>query len=316
MSNTATKIQPKQQQFAWEVIQGLSKNQKQLPSKYFYDSEGPRLFDAICELDEYYPYRTELAMLPTVSQEVNHKLNGPHHIVEFGAGSLIKIRLLLNNCDQALSYTPIDIAQQHLLKACHVLQQEIEHINVQPVVADFTQQVALPDLSDEPKLGFFPGSTIGNFTPADAVDFLSQARHTLGNESYLLIGVDLKKDPELLHQAYNDEKGITAAFNKNMLTRINRELDGNFNTQQFHHYAFYNAPQGRVEMHLVSDCDQVVKVGTQQFSIGEGESIHTENSHKFSVKEFQQLAQQAGWVVEETWTDNNRLFSVHLLKAA
>lgn len=303
-----------QQRFEQEVVDGLSQSQKQLPSKYFYDSKGSRLFDEICDLNEYYPYRTEISMLPKISEDINSMLDRNHNIVEFGAGSLVKIRLLLNATKQVDSYIPIDIAHEHLHKACDILKSDFRELPIHPVVADFTQPVALQYPSESPKLGFFPGSTIGNFIPDEAVQFLGNARKTLGGESMLLIGVDIKKDPAVLHNAYNDEAGITAAFNQNILQRINREIDGDFDLNSFHHYAYYNTQKGRIEMHLVSERNQTISIGKRQFSIMEGESIHTENSYKYTVSEFEKLAEQANWHVLQTWLDEKRLFSVHLLK--
>ncbi len=304
-----------QQQFQQDVLRGLSQSQKQLPSKYFYDSTGSKLFDDICDLEEYYPYRTEISMLPKICDDINTLLTEKHDVVEFGAGSLVKIRLLLQATEQVNSYIPLDIASDHLRKSCEILKQDFKSLEIQPVVADFTQKVTLKTRSNHPKLGFFPGSTIGNFTPEDAILFLSNARTTLGDDSLLLIGVDTKKAPAILHDAYNDNAGITAAFNQNILKRINREISGNFNVDQFHHYAFYNAQLGRIEMHLVSNTDQTVNIGNQQFAIQEGESIHTENSHKYTVTEFEDLAKQANWKSIHNWLDDERLFSVHLLKS-
>jgi dimethylhistidine N-methyltransferase len=300
-------------QFSIDVIEGLRKQQKQLPSKYFYDSKGSQLFDRICDLPEYYPYRTELSMLPKISQDMDAILQEKHHIVEFGAGSLVKIRLLLEEMAQVESYVPIDIAGEHLNKSSQLLKKEFRHLNVHPVIADFTQQVRLPDMSDASCLGFFPGSTIGNFTPDDAIQFLISARKTLGNNPLLLIGVDTKKHPAILHDAYNDKQGVTAAFNQNILVRINREACANFNVDQFQHYAYYNMAASRIEMHLVSQQDQQIQIGTDRIFISEGESIHTENSHKYTPREFSQLASHAGWDTLNTWTDDNHMFSVHLL---
>ena len=305
-----------QQQFVQDVIRGLSKPQKQLPSKYFYDSQGSKLFYDICALKEYYPYRTEIAMLPKISEDMDSMLSQKHDIVEFGAGSLVKIRLLLNTTEKVNSYIPIDIASEHLAKASQILKREFNALPIHPVVADFTKPVSIPNHSNAPKMGFFPGSTIGNFTPDEAVQFLMNARQTLGSDSLLLIGVDLKKDPAILHRAYNDSEGVTAAFNQNILERINREIDGNFKTKRFDHYAYYNTQAGRIEMHLVSNKDQTIYIGNRPFELSEGESIHTENSHKYTVNEFELLAEQAHWRKLHTWLDDDRLFSVHLLRAA
>ncbi len=305
--------QSTQQQFLDAVIYGLSQPQKQLPSKYFYDEIGSKLFDAICDLPEYYPYHTELSILPTISADLSTHLQQKYDIVEFGAGSLIKIRLLLNQLKQTSHYVPIDIAAEHLYKACDTLREDYQALTITPVVADFTQRVRLPTAQKNPKLGFFPGSTIGNFTPQEAVQFLANAGTTLGSDGLLLIGVDTKKPPAMLHQAYNDSSGITAAFNQNILSRINREINGNFELDQFYHYAYYNVQAGRVEMHLVSQVDQEIAIGQQTFRFKEGESIHTENSHKYTAEEFSTLAKEAGWNTLQRWTDDDQLFSVYLL---
>ena len=302
-------------QFNADVIHGLSQPQKHISSKYFYDNRGSRLFDAICQLPEYYPYRTELALLPKVAKEVDTIINGPFDIVEFGAGSLVKVRLLLTAMPRVAHYIPIDIADEHLEKSSQLLKQDFKSLPIQPVIADFTHRVKLPNHSDHPRMGFFPGSTIGNFTPVQAQAFLRHARDTLGEDAYLLIGVDIKKPPATLHRAYNDDAGVTAQFNQNVLARINREIDGDFRLDQFHHYAFYNSPMSRIEMHLISKSDQSVCIGRTRFDFSEGESIHTENSHKYNTREFSQLAERSGWRSIKTWLDADRLFSVSLLKS-
>lgn len=300
-------------QFADDVLSGLSQPQKRIPSKYFYDSTGSRLFDQICDLDEYYPYRTELSLLPQITQEINSLIHQPVDVVEFGAGSLVKIRLLLQRLEHIRTFVPIDIAGEHLHKACDLLKHEFKEKTIVPIVGDFTRTVNLPSHLKLPRLGFFPGSTIGNFSPTEAQVFLANAKKTLGSEAQLLIGVDSKKDPDRLHQAYNDHRGITAAFNLNLLHRINRELNGDFDTDAFYHYAFYNPQQGRIEMHLISRKDQVVNLCNTQFRFSEGESIHTENSHKYTTAEFSQLAGKAGWKIRNSWADEQQLFRVHLL---
>jgi len=299
-----------------EVIDGLSQPQKNLPSKYFYDTKGSELFDQICELDEYYPYRTEVAMLPAIAQDLSHVLTDPCNIVEFGAGSLAKIRVLLKHIDRIRRFTPIDIAGDFLRREAATLQAEFPQLKIDPVEADFTSQVALPNADNRLKnIGFFPGSTIGNFTPQFAQSFLAQARNTLGKGSLLLIGVDTKKSPAMLHKAYNDNLGITRDFNLNLLTHINRAAGADFNLDQFEHYAFYNPEMGRIEMHLVSQRAQTVNVGGERFKFRLGESIHTENSHKYSQDEFVQLAARAGWRSQRHWIGGQQLFSVHLLQA-
>ncbi|MGC1510343.1 L-histidine N(alpha)-methyltransferase [Ketobacter sp. MCCC 1A13808] len=302
-------------QFTNDVLTGLSQQQKTLPSKYFYNSRGSRLFDRICDLEEYYPYRTELSLLPRIAQEVSALLQQPYDIVEFGAGSLVKIRLLLQHLEHIRNFVPLDIAGEHLNKASALLKSEFPALSVMPIVCDFTRKVSLPTELTLPRLGFFPGSTIGNFTPQAAQTFLSNARKTLGPNAMLLIGVDSKKDPHILHRAYNDSLGVTAEFNVNLLQRINEEICGDFDVQAFQHYAFYNTRQGRIEMHLVSQKRQEVTIGHTRFSFAEGESIHTENSHKYTTQEFRDLAQKAGWQIRSTWADEQQLFRVHLLSS-
>ncbi|MBV2128539.1 L-histidine N(alpha)-methyltransferase [Arsukibacterium indicum] len=300
--------------FADDVLTGLALPQKQLHAKYFYDQQGSDYFDQICQLPEYYPYQTELNLLPKVAKELAGILTSDCTIVEFGAGSLVKIKPLLNAINSIRQFIPIDISGIHLEMACQQLQTDFPKLAVKPVVADFCYPVTLPAFGHQQKIGFFPGSTIGNFCPAQAASFLENARCTLGPDSSLLIGVDTKKSPVYLHRAYNDADGITARFNRNILTRINRELGANFKPENFEHYAFYNAGQGRVEMHLVSTAEQVVDVFGSAVAFAAGESIHTENSYKYTPDEFCQLARSAGWQVERTWLADKDLFAAYLLR--
>jgi L-histidine Nalpha-methyltransferase len=297
-----------------EVISGLSQQQKSLPSKYFYDTEGSELFDQICELEEYYPYRAEVAMLPAIAKDLSHMLTEPCNIIEFGAGSLAKIRILLKHIDKIDRFTPIDIAGDFLRREAATLQTEFPQLQVEPVEADFTGPVQLPN-NNMKNMGFFPGSTIGNFTPEFAQAFLSQARETLGRGSLMLIGVDTKKTPAMLHKAYNDQLGVTRKFNLNILNHLNRTTGADFDLDKFEHYAFYNPEKGRIEMHLISQIAQTITVGDSQFEFREGESIHTENSHKYTQEEFTQLAAQSGWRSTRHWIAGQQLFSVHLLQA-
>lgn len=302
--------------FADDVLTGLALPQKQLDAKYFYDQQGSDYFDQICQLPEYYPYQTELDLLPKVASDLADSFTTDCTIVEFGAGSLVKIKPLLSSISSIRQFIPIDISGIHLEMACQQLQTDYPELAVKPVVADFCYPVTLPALDQQQKIGFFPGSTIGNFCPAQAASFLENARFTLGPGSCLLIGVDTKKSPVYLHRAYNDADGITARFNRNILTRINRELGANFNPENFEHYAFYNAGQGRIEMHLVSSKQQVVDVFGSAIAFAAGESIHTENSYKYTSDEFCQLAQSAGWQVEQTWLAKQDLFATYLLRNA
>lgn len=301
--------------FLRDVIAGLSRSGKTLHPKYFYDQQGSEYFDQICALEEYYPYRSELDLLPRVADELTVMLKQKYAMIEFGAGSLQKVKPLLDCIGGIRSFTPIDISGEHLHSACRQLQKEYPDLAVEPVVADFSKPVKLP-ASTYQRLGFFPGSTIGNFSPTDARAFLASAGETLGSSSYMLIGVDTKKPPRLLHAAYNDRKGVTAKFNLNMLQRINRELGANIAIEKFEHYAFYNVSEGRVEMHLISCKDQIVKIGDLEVILREGESIHTENSYKYTAQEFTRLAQSASWEVERQWLARDNLFATYLLRYA
>jgi dimethylhistidine N-methyltransferase len=302
-------------EFARDLVAGLANRPHRISPKYFYDVEGSRLFDRICELPEYYPTRTELQILQQRAPEIAALAGRGAEIVEFGAGSLRKVRLLLQAFEAPARYLPIDISGEHLRDAAGILRSEFAGLDVQPVVADYTQALALPPAhGNGRRIGFFPGSTIGNFTPEEALVFLQRAADVLRGGA-LLLGADLVKDPHVLHAAYNDAQGVTAAFNLNLLARANRELGANFMLPQFAHYAFYNAPCQRIEMHLVSRVKQQVELAGQRFVLDEGESLHTENSHKFTIEGLRALAQRAGFRPGPVWTDPARLFSVHWLHA-
>jgi dimethylhistidine N-methyltransferase len=303
------------QTFLHDVLAGLSETPKQLQPKYFYDQRGSELFDQICALEEYYPFQSELELLPRVAKELRTVLTRDYAMVEFGAGSLQKVKPLLDEIAGIHSFTPIDISGEHLRQACAELQKQYPDLLVDPVEGDFCQAVELADSPYCP-LGFFPGSTIGNFSPAQARSFLVNAGRTLGRDSYMLIGVDTKKAPETLHAAYNDSRGVTASFNRNILERINRELNGDFDSDSFEHYAFYNPAEGRVEMHLVSSADQQVRIAGRVFRFRAGESIHTENSYKYSPAEFGQLARSAGWEMQAQWLSAGDLFATYLIRYA
>jgi len=297
------------------VLQGLQDARKELPSKYFYDEAGSQLFEQICELDEYYPTRTELSIIQAQMQEIIALL-GPHCLlIEYGSGSSTKVRMLLDALEYPAGYVPIDIAKEQLLRSAASLGLAYPELEVLPVCADYTSDFELP-LPNKPvwqRVAYFPGSTIGNFDREPATLFLQQiARVCQGGG--LLIGVDLKKDFNILHRAYNDSQGVTAQFNKHLLVRINQELDANFQLNQFGHYAFYNPGQSRIEMHLVSLKNQVVRIGESEIFFKLGESIWTESSYKYTLEEFAQLAASAGFNVERVWTDPRNLFSVQYLK--
>jgi dimethylhistidine N-methyltransferase len=312
---TRSPIDPAATGFARDLVAALATRPHRISPKYFYDAEGSRLFDRICELPEYYPTRTELGILERCVGEMAALAGPGAEIVEFGAGSLHKVRLLLQAFEAPARYVPIDISGDHLRDAAAILRGDFRGLEVHPVVADYTQPVALPEpAGNGQRIGFFPGSTLGNFTPEEALVFLRGAAGMLRGGA-LLLGADLVKDPHVLHAAYNDAQGVTAAFNLNLLARANRELGANFALPQFAHYAFYNAPQQRIEMHLVSRARQAVTLAGERFVLEEGESLHTENSYKFTIDGLRALATQAGFRPGPVWTDPGRLFSVHWLHA-
>ena len=298
---------------AQDVVDGLSRQPKQLSPKYFYDAAGSELFEQITRLPEYYPTRTELGILRKQASEIAGKAPSGAALVEFGAGATTKARLLLNQ--QAFSaYVPVDISADFLASQASVLRRDFPRLEVRPVAADFTASFTLPEVVRTlPKVGFFPGSTIGNFEPHEACAFLRRARGLLGPNAQMIVGVDLEKDERVLHAAYNDAAGVTACFNLNLLVRINRELGGNFDLGAFTHRAIYNHERHRIEMHLISVKAQTVRLLGRNVSFRHGESIHTENSYKYSVERFTALVRGAGWRVLKSWTDDEMMFSVHTL---
>lgn len=303
-------------EFARDFLAALSSRPRAISPKYFYDAEGSRLFDRICELPEYYPTRTELGILARHAGEIAALAGRRAEIVEFGAGSLRKVRLLLDAFDRPARYLPIDISADHLAASAQRLRADYPGLDVQPVAADYTRRMLLPAprSGDGMRMGFFPGSTLGNFTPEEALEFLRSAAQVLRGGA-LLLGADLVKSPATLHAAYNDAQGVTAAFNLNLLARANRELGADFELAGFDHHAFYNAPRRRIEMHLVSRRRQAVQLCGQRFEFDEGETLHTENSHKFTIDSLRALAVRAGLRPGPVWTDPERLFSVHWLHA-
>ena len=303
--------------FLAAVVKGLSQPQKRLSSKYFYDERGSKLFEQITHLPEYYPTRTETALLRAHAAEFA-ELIGPHaSLVEFGSGSSLKVRILLDALEAPAAYIPIDISRDHLIESAKGLADAYPDLMVVPVAADYTQPLTVPAVPDEVvRIGFFPGSTIGNFSHAEAVEFVHTVATELGTDNGLLIGVDLKKDPTILHAAYNDTAGITAKFNLNILHHINRELGADFNLNGFTHDARWQPEKGRIEMHLVSNRKQTVSVDGHKFEFVEGESIHSEDSHKYTIDEFHALAAEAGWRAYRHWTDPEDLFSIHYLRVA
>jgi len=296
--------------FERELVAALSARPRSISPKFFYDTAGSRLFDRICDLPEYYPTRTEFGLLADHGPDmVSHFADGAD-LVEFGAGSLTKVRLLLDAWERPGRFIPVDISAEHLHQSAAPLRAEYPGLEVLPIAADFTRPVSLP--AAERRVGFFPGSSIGNLGPETAVRFLRQAAQSLPGGG-LLVGVDLVKDPAMLHRAYNDAAGVTAAFNRNLLVRANRELGADFDVDAFDHYAFYDPLQQRVEMHLVSRRAQTVTVGDQCFDFAQGESLHTENSHKYTLEGFRQMARRAGFTPGPAWVDDQQLFSVHWL---
>jgi len=307
---------PEPESFRDCVIAGLSQRYKELPCRFLYDERGSELFEAICETPEYYPTRTETAILADCASEIA-SLMGPHcQLVEFGSGSSRKVRLLLSAFDQPSSYVAIEISREALQQAADDVATQFPRIDVRAVCADYMAPLDLAEIP-EPKngrrLGFFPGSTIGNLDRAGAVHFLRRCREVVGRNGAMLVGVDLKKDARLLHAAYNDAAGITASFTMNLLTRMNRELDADFDLTKFMHDASYNPVEGKVEIFIRSLAEQVVTVAGKRFHFRRGEGIHTEDSCKYSVAEFQSLANRAGFASSRVWTDANDLFSIHLL---
>lgn len=308
-------LTPDASSFLEEVIAGLSRSQKALSPKYFYDQRGCELFEAICGLPEYYPTRTEMAMMQANMREMAQRLGRDCALIEYGSGSGRKTRALIAELKPAV-YVSIDIAGEQLRASAAQLAEMFPELRVVAVCADYSRPLALPEIG---RLGtlrraiYFPGSTIGNFTVPESLEFLRNARRLAGPGGAMLVGVDLKKDHDVLHAAYNDAQGVTAAFNLNLLARINRELGADFDLSAFRHHAFYNAQGGRIEMHLVSLKGQRVTLCGRRFDIRAGETIHTENSYKYSIAEFQELARAAGFEPEACWTDPQQLFAVHYL---
>jgi dimethylhistidine N-methyltransferase len=309
-------LSPSVAEFRASVWSGLAQHQKTIPAKFFYDREGSRLFEEICLTPEYYPTRTERRLLADVMPDIAERVGSGRAILEFGSGAGVKIRTVLDHLDAPTAYVPVEISRARLVEVAAELAADYPNIQIAPVCADYTKPFSLPSVGAAQWLGFFPGSTIGNFTPTQAVQFLSQVRRMLGASGLMLIGVDLRKDIDVLNAAYNDAAGVTAEFNLNLLARINRELDGDFDLSGFAHSAFYEPEQGRIEMHLVSRLAQSVKVAGRYFDFAADETIHTENSYKYDVDQFRCLAASAGWSHRAVWTDSDRLFSLHLLACA
>lgn len=301
--------------FAQDVIAGLTQRPKKLPPKYFYDETGSKLFEQITLLPEYYPTRTELRILRDRGAEIAAAIPSDAALVEFGAGATTKVRLLLKQ-SSFKAYVPVDISGDFLNGQASALRADFPDLAVHPVTADFTKPFELPpEVKEMPKVGFFPGSTIGNFDPDEASAFLRSARAILGDGATMIVGVDLEKDERVLHEAYNDAAGITGQFNLNVLARINRELGGNLDLAGFEHSAIYNRKRHRIEMHLISRKPQTIRVLDHTATFKTGETIHTESSYKYSIERFTALARNSGWSPRASWTDPDGMFSVHALVA-
>jgi dimethylhistidine N-methyltransferase len=313
---TALRVAPSaaSDSFAADVISGLTKKPKRLPPKYFYDAVGSALFERITHLPEYYPTRSELELLHKHAPEMVSLFPPGAVLIEFGGGSSTKARILLRAAASIEAYMPVDISGDFLQQEAARLRRDFPHLAVYPVAADFTTMVEPPaEAAKRPRAGFFPGSTIGNFEPHEAARFLRHAARILGHNAVFIVGVDLVKPADILYRAYNDAEGVTAKFNLNLLARINRELGGNFDLDAFEHHAFYNRERSRIEMHLASTKRQTVRVCNTPIEFRAGETIHTENSYKYSIESFRALAQGSGWLPLKTWTDGQ--FSVHALRA-
>lgn len=303
-------------EFGAAVLAGLSQSPRVIPARYFYDDAGSALFEKITELPEYYPTRTEIGLLTAHVGEIAATVGGGRAVVEFGSGSSTKTPLLLHAVAPS-AYVPIDISADFLAESAAALADAFPGLPVQPVAGDFTRPLALPaSLNGQPKLGFFPGSTLGNAAPAAAVDLLHSFAATLGHDAWLVIGLDLRKDRHVLEAAYDDKAGVTAAFNMNLLRRIDRELGGNVDTSAFRHRARWNGDAGRVEMHLEATRDTAFDVLGHRFAFTAGETIHTENSYKWTFDEARILARAGGWVPVSGWLDANKLFGLHLWRVA
>jgi dimethylhistidine N-methyltransferase len=303
---------PPMEDFRSAVLQGLTQTQKALPSHFLYDKRGSELFDAICQLPEYYLTRTEMAILRAHTDDIARALD--HRVlVELGSGSSQKIRILLQAAPQVHTYVGVDISRQHLQESCLALMQDFDGLETIALCADYTQPLPLdqvPELHHRPTIGFFPGSSVGNLEPAQAVAFLK----TVAVLGELIVGVDLKKSTAILEPAYDDAQGVSAAFALNLLTRINRELGANFDLSQFTYQAHYNESAGRIEMAIVSQDDQTVRLGNTEISFTQGEILRTEYSYKYTVEEFQRLAMEAGFQPVEVWVDPDQHFSIHHLQ--
>ncbi len=299
-----------------EVLGGLMTSEKALPAKLFYDKRGSELFDEICRLDEYYQTRTELSILKKNLAEIVEVIGSRAQLVEYGSGSSVKTRVLLHALSDLVSYIPIDISREYLNEVVFSLREQFPKLSILPVYADYTRDLVLPAMipgAISRRVFFFPGSTIGNLDEPEALALLAQTRRLAGPKGALLIGIDLQKSKTTLEAAYNDSRGVTAEFNKNLLVRLNSEMGANFTLSDFAHHAHYNEPCGRIEMHLVSRKPQTVTVAGSEIFFREGETIHTENSYKYTREGFEKMAQTVGFSAERYWTDENNNFGIYYL---
>jgi dimethylhistidine N-methyltransferase len=309
-------LAPGEESFRDAVLAGLDAAPKSLPCKFFYDARGSALFEQICEVPEYYLTRTEIAILEAYAGDIAARIGPNARLVELGSGASRKVRILLDALDAPAAYVPVDISREHLRAAAEQLARDFPDIPVIAVCADYTRPFTLPAMPGRmgKRVGFFPGSTIGNFEPEGVIKFLSHCARLLGPGGEMIIGADLKKDPAILNAAYNDTAGYNAAFNLNLLVRINRELDGDLNLERFAHVAFYNPDEGRVELYIKSLAEQSVRIAGREIRLAAGEMIHTENSYKYALPEFRALAARAGFRPVEAWTDPQELFSVQYFR--
>lgn len=303
-----------EESFEEALLAGLSRPDKAIPCRFLYDARGSALFDEICELDAYYPTRTETAILSAAAPEIA-RLAGPGvQLIELGSGSSVKVRILLDAFEQPGAYVAVDVSREHLHRAAEALAQDFPGLQVVAVCADYSAPFPLPQLPQMGRrLAFFPGSTIGNLEPEEALAFLKLWARRLGPDAAMLVGVDLKKDPAVLNAAYDDPQGVTAAFSLNVLMRANRELGADFDAGGFRHQARYSEAEGRVEIHLKSLRRQTARVAGRSFEFEAGERIHVEHSYKYGAEQFAELARRAGFEPAALFTDPKRLFSVHYL---
>jgi L-histidine N-alpha-methyltransferase len=306
--------QPTREDFRSAVIEGLSATAKSIPCRFLYDAQGSALFDRICDLPEYYPTRTETGILRDRAVEIAAHIGPKAQLIELGSGSSAKVRILLDTLDAPAAYVPIDISADHLLNAASAIQADYPGLQVQAICADYGMPLVLPSPRGGRRAGFYPGSTIGNLTPTEAGGFLRQWATQLGRGAALIVGVDLRKSPTVLEAANDDSQGVTAAFSLNLLGRANRELGADFDLRQFRHQARYLADEGRVAIHLRSLVDQDVTVAGRRFHFAKDERLHVEDSWKYSLEDFRDLASEAGFSPTACWVDDRELFSVHLLE--